>query len=98
MINTGGLKVPGPDVARRLEEHPDVRAAEVLGVPDPEWGERVVAFVAADLDLPTVREWVTDKHPREWAPRQVVQVAGLPLLPNGKVDRVMLRALAEDPE
>jgi O-succinylbenzoic acid--CoA ligase len=97
VINTGGLKVPGPEVARRLAEHPDVRAAEVLGVPDPEWGERVVAFVAADLDLGAVRDWVVAECPRAWAPRQVVQVAGLPLLPNGKVDRAMLRALAEDP-
>ena len=97
VINTGGVKVPGPEVARRLEEHPGVRAAEVLGVPDPEWGQRVVAFVAGDLDLAAVREWVAERCPRTWAPRQVVQVAGLPLLPNGKVDRVMLRALAEDP-
>ena len=96
VINTGGIKVPGPEVARRLREHPEVRAAEVLGVPDDEWGERVVAFVAADLDTETVREWVAARCPRAWAPRQVVQVAGLPLLPNGKVDRVMLRALAED--
>jgi O-succinylbenzoic acid--CoA ligase len=44
-----------------------------------------------------VRDWVTARMPRAWAPRQVVPVAGLPLLPNGKVDRVMLRALAEDP-
>jgi O-succinylbenzoic acid--CoA ligase len=97
VINTGGVKVPGPEVARRLAEHPDVRAAEVLGVPDPEWGERVVAFVAAELDLDAVRAWVSARCPREWAPRQVVQVAGLPLLPNGKVDRLTLRALAEDP-
>ncbi|MBV6726989.1 AMP-binding protein [Nocardioides daeguensis] len=45
VIVTGGLNVPGPAVAERLRQHPDVEAAEVLGVPDPEWGNRVVAFV-----------------------------------------------------
>ncbi len=101
VINSGGLKVPGPVVARRLEGHPAVRAAEVLGVPDEEWGERVVAFVAEDtggeVDLATLRDWVAAECPREWAPRQLVAVAGMPLLANGKVDRVTLRALADEP-
>jgi O-succinylbenzoic acid--CoA ligase len=100
VIASGGVKVPGPAVARRIGEHPGVRAVEVLGVPDPEWGERVVAFVAEDtggIDLADLRDWVAQECPREWAPRELVLVAGLPLLPNGKVDRVALRDLAEEP-
>ena len=47
VVNTGGVKVPASAVARRLRAHPSVTAAEVVGVPDPEWGERVVAVVSS---------------------------------------------------
>jgi O-succinylbenzoic acid--CoA ligase len=96
VIVSGGVNVPGPAVARRLREHPSVTAAEVLGVPDEEWGNRVVAFVAthADLSLDEVRDWVGSALQRPWAPRQLVLLPELPLLPNGKVDRVALRGLA----
>ncbi|MFC7502366.1 AMP-binding protein [Nocardioides sp. CPCC 206347] len=46
VIVSGGLNVPGPAVAERLLAHPSVAEAEVLGVPDPEWGNRVVAFLS----------------------------------------------------
>ncbi|GGF45170.1 O-succinylbenzoic acid--CoA ligase [Marmoricola endophyticus] len=93
VVNTGGVKVPAAAVARRLREHPDVETAEVLGVPDPEWGERVVAVVVGRLDLGAARDWVAAEHPRTWAPREVRRVDALPLLANGKTDRQRLREL-----
>ena len=48
------------------------------------------------LDTEEARAWVGEVHPRSWAPRELVSVDALPLLPNGKVDRVALRALAEE--
>jgi O-succinylbenzoic acid--CoA ligase len=95
VVISGGVKVPGAAVARMLERHPAVTAAEVVGVPDDEWGERVVAVVTADgsPDLAELRDLVTR---REWAPREVVVVPAFPMLPNGKVDRVALRAVAAD--
>ncbi len=93
VVNSGGVKVPAGAVAARLREHPDVVGAEVLGVPDPEWGERVVAFVEA-RPVPDLRAWVAERMPRAWAPKQVVAVTTWPLLPNGKVDRDALRRLA----
>jgi O-succinylbenzoic acid--CoA ligase len=71
-----------------------VRAAEVLGVRDPEWGNRVVAVVVGDLALEEARSWVGERHPRSWAPREVVVVPALPMLDNGKVDRLAVRSLA----
>ena len=95
MVVSGGVNVPAPAVAARLREHPRVEAAEVLGVPDDEWGTRVVAFVVGDLDLATARDWVALGRPRSWAPRQVVSLATMPLLGNGKPDRLRLRELAD---
>ena len=94
MVVTGGVNVPAPAVARRLREHPAVREAEVLGVPDEEWGSRLVAFVVGELSLADARTWVAERHPRSWAPRQLVTVEAVPLLANGKVDRVQLASAA----
>ncbi len=94
MVISGGVNVPTPAVAARLREHPAVRAVEVVGVPDPDWGQRVAAVVVGDLGLEEAREWVAAAHPRSWAPRDVVPVAELPLLANGKVDRRAVERLA----
>ncbi|WP_261819665.1 AMP-binding protein [Nocardioides sp. OK12] len=98
VVVTGGVNVPAPAVAARLREHPRVEAAEVLGVPDEEWGRRLVALVVGTdgpVPLDELRAWVADAHPRSWAPRHVVDLHALPLLANGKPDRVALQALAE---
>jgi O-succinylbenzoic acid--CoA ligase len=91
MVISGGVKVPAGVVAARLREHPAVRAAEVGGVDDEEWGRRVVAWVVGELTLDEARDWVAASHPRSWAPRELVLLDELPLLSNGKVDRMALR-------
>ncbi|MEU6136761.1 AMP-binding protein [Nocardioides sp. NPDC047086] len=98
MVITGGVKVPAALVARRLREHPAVEAAEALGTPDEEWGQRLVAFVVGDIDAAAVREWVAAEHPRSWAPRQVLALEAIPLLGNGKPDRQALLSLATSDE
>lgn len=94
VVVSGGVNVPGPAVAARLREHPAVREAEVLGVDDPEWGQRVVAFVVGDLTLDEARAWVASALPRAWAPRQLVRLDALPMLAHDKLDRVALRGRA----
>ena len=94
MITTGGVKVPAPAVAARIREHPLVFSVEVLGVPDEQWGHRVVAFVVGPVGLEEMRDWVSAESPRAWSPHQVVRVDSMPLLSNGKVDRLTLKGLA----
>ncbi|WP_346386252.1 AMP-binding protein [Nocardioides sp.] len=94
MVVSGGVNVPAAAVAARLREHPSVTAVEVLGVPDNEWGSRVVAFVVGDVTLDEARDWVGKKQPRSWAPRDLVRLDEIPMLGNGKPDRVRLQALA----
>ena len=97
VVNTGGVKVPASAVARRLRAHPSVTAAEVVGVPDPEWGERVVAVVVGALGLDEARDWVAAEQPRTWAPRELVaggrdspagQREGRPTRPEGAAVKV----------
>ena len=93
VVVTGGEKVPPAAVEAALEAHPAVAEAAVIGLPDAEWGERVVAFVVlrAPLTLAAVRDHVAATLPRSWAPRELREVDALPLLSSGKVDRAALR-------
>ncbi len=96
VINTGGHKVVPGEVVAVLQACPGVRDAAVLGEPDPEWGERVVAVVApADpADPPTLellRLHVQERLPRYAAPSRVVMVDAVPMLPSGKHDLARLR-------
>lgn len=93
VVISGGVNVPASAVAARLRSHERVREAEVVGVPDAEWGQLVVAVLVGDVALDEARDWVAVVHPRAWAPRRVVRVDALPLLPTGKVDRLAVLAL-----
>ena len=96
VINTGGHKVVPGEVAAALQTCPGVRDVAVLGQPDPEWGERVIAVVvpADPADPPALellRLHVRERLPRYAAPSRVVMVDAVPMLPSGKHDIVRLR-------
>lgn len=92
VVISGGVKIPVQVVAERLRQHLLIEQAEVFGLPDPEWGQRLVAVVVGSADEPDLRDWISMVHPRSWAPRDFVWAPSLPLLPNGKVDRQALQA------
>jgi len=96
VINTGGHKVIPGEVAAALQTCPGVRDVAVVGQPDPEWGQRVIAVVVpadpADPPAPELlRLHVRERLPRYAAPSRVVMVDAVPMLPNGKHDIVRLR-------
>ncbi len=92
VVISGGVKIPLTAVAERLRRHLLVQQAEVFGVPDPEWGQRLVAVLVGTAHDAELRDWISAEHPRSWAPREFRWVEQLPLLPNGKVDRQAIRA------
>lgn len=94
VIVTGGEKVAPAAVVARLEQHPAVVEVAVVGVPDEEWGQRVVAVVvlSAELTLAQTREHVAQCLPRAYAPRELRVMRSLPRLPSGKIDAAALSA------
>ncbi len=89
---SGGVNVPLAAVESALRDEPGVLDVVVVAQPDPEWGQRVVAFVVGALDRRQAAAALERVgHPRTWTPRSLHVVDSLPLLPNGKPDR---RALA----
>ncbi len=96
VINTGGHKVVPGEVAEALADCPGVREVAVVGQPDPDWGERVIAVVvpsdpADPPALELLRLHVRERLPRYAAPSRVVMVGAVPMLPSGKHDLVLLK-------
>ena len=96
VINTGGHKVVPGEVAAALESCPAVREVVVVGRPDQEWGERVIAVVvpADPADPPSLellRMHVRERLPRYASPSEVVLTEAIPVLPSGKPDLASLR-------
>ncbi|WP_377267465.1 AMP-binding protein [Peterkaempfera sp. SMS 1(5)a] len=95
MIVSGGVNIYPAEVEGELLQHPAVADAVVIGVPDEEWGQRVVALVALEPGTtPTQEELVTHCRSRlagYKCPRQVVFRDRLPRNQAGKINRIRVR-------
>jgi len=94
MITTGGEKVWPDEVERVISAHRDVAEVAVWKRPDPEWGERVVAWVVPADVLPKaeeLKELVAGTIAPWAAPKEIVFTTELPRTPSGKVKRSELR-------
>jgi acyl-CoA synthetase (AMP-forming)/AMP-acid ligase II/uncharacterized membrane protein len=88
MIVSGGENVFPQEVEELLEARGDVREAAVIGVEDPEWGQRLKAFVVTDGDGTTaedLKDYVKRNLARYKVPREVELIDELPRNQTGKV-------------
>ncbi|MFW2512866.1 AMP-binding enzyme [Demequina sp. SO4-13] len=96
VILTGGVNVHPVPVERALLAHGAIADAVVVGVPDLQWGERVVALVAvapgASVTLDGLRS--TLRLERAELPTTVLEVDSIPRTAAGKIDRYAARAIA----
>ena len=94
-INTGGEKVYPEEVEEALKEHPSVRDAVAVGVPDEKWGEAICAMVepqsGVTIDEDEIITHVKSKLAAFKAPKRVLTVDTIGRAPNGKVDYKRLR-------
>jgi O-succinylbenzoic acid--CoA ligase len=97
VLISGGVNVAPAAVEAALREHPGVADAVVVGRPDPEWGQRVLAAVVPTgeraPELAELRRWVADRLGAPAAPRQLHVLAAVPTLHTGKPDRRAVAAL-----
>jgi O-succinylbenzoic acid--CoA ligase len=102
MIVTGGENVWPDAIERVVARHPGVADVAVVGQPDAEWGQRVVAFVVpsdpgVELTLDSVRDQVKQELPAWYAPRSLVLVDAIPRTRLGKARRDQLMARTPAP-
>ena len=97
-ISTGGELVHPADVVDALESHPAVDGAAVVGLDDPEWGERVGALVVGageeaddENEIDAIRDHCETELADYKRPKTIAFVDELPLTASGTVDRDAVR-------
>ncbi|BBY82466.1 acyl-CoA synthetase [Mycolicibacterium pulveris] len=85
LIKTGGFRVGAAEIETALLGHPGVREAAVVGVPDDDLGQRIVAFVVGDAEPSALIEFVAQQLSVHKRPREVRLVDALPRNAMGKV-------------
>ena len=99
MVIRGGENVYPREVEEFLYTHPDVRDAQVVGVPDEKYGEELMAWIvlrdgASVLTADDVRAFASEKLARQKIPRYVRTIDEFPMTVTGKVRKVELREMA----
>ena len=89
IIKTGGYKVSALEIEEVLRTHPNIVECAVVGVADPEWGDRVAAAVelrgGGSLDLEELKDWAKQRLAPYKVPRALRVVPALPRNAIGKV-------------
>lgn len=98
VIISGGSNIYPREVEEVLLGHPGVREVSVVGRRDPEWGERVVAFVVADaaVDAAALDQHCLARIARFKRPKEYRFVDALPKNNYGKVLKTALRELLDE--
>ena len=95
MVISGGENIYPAEVESVLYDHPDVAEVAVIGAPDAQWGERVVAVIAPKagrtVTLEGLREFAQSRLARYKLPKELRLVEALPRNPTGKVLKAKLR-------
>jgi fatty-acyl-CoA synthase len=96
MVISGGVNIYPREIEDHLHTHPAIVDAAVIGVPDPEWGETLHAFIVVRdghaLTEPEVIAYCRDGLADFKRPRRVSFLTALPRNPTGKVLKRELRA------
>jgi o-succinylbenzoate---CoA ligase len=95
LVISGGVNVHPDEVEAVLAAHPGVAEVAVAGRADPDWGQRVTAFVvprdpARPPTLEELRAFSRERLAAAKAPRELVLVPALPRGPSGKLLRRLL--------
>jgi fatty-acyl-CoA synthase len=94
VIITGGRNVYSAEVEQAIADHPEVMDVAVIGRPDQEWGETVVAIITAadgsDLTPAAIRQHCTSRIADYKIPREFI-FAAIPRNGGGKVQKHLLR-------
>ncbi|MDX6741031.1 class I adenylate-forming enzyme family protein [Actinocorallia sp. A-T 12471] len=94
-IIRGGENVAPAEIEDVILTHPGITEAAVIGVADPEWGQRIVAVVVGEADPQEIRAWVRERLRSSKTPDAVVFRDALPKTDTGKLLRRTLVAELE---
>ena len=97
ILKTGGHKISALEIEEALRKHPAIAECAVVGVDDPEWGQRVAAAVVLNdgdvLDLPSLRNWAKELLAIYKLPSRLLLLDALPRNATGKVKKSAVATL-----
>ncbi|MBY4575511.1 cyclohexanecarboxylate-CoA ligase [Gordonia paraffinivorans] len=102
IVIRGGMNISVREVEDKLAGHPDIESLAVVGMPDPQLGEKVCCYLVAKPghSVPTVetlRSYLTDRGVAiQKTPERVVSVDELPMTATGKIQKHVLRKQIAD--
>ncbi len=93
MLISGGVNIYPSEIEAVLYDHPAVAEVAVVGHPDPEWGERPVAFVELrpEESLDGLADWCAERLAKIKVPDEFIAVDSFPRTVTGKIRKVELR-------
>ncbi len=99
MVIRGGENIYPREIEEFLYTHPDILDAQVVGVPDPKFGEELVAWIrlragAPALDAAALREFCSGQLAHFKIPRYVHLVEEFPMTVTGKIRKVEMREIS----
>jgi fatty-acyl-CoA synthase len=98
LIKSGGEWISSVNLEGLIMGHPQVLEAAVIGVPDPKWQERPVAYVVPKPDFKDtltkedIIAYLEPKIAKWWLPEEVIMIDAVPKTSVGKFDKKVLRA------
>jgi malonyl-CoA/methylmalonyl-CoA synthetase len=99
ILKTGGYKVSALEIEETLLTHPDIKECAVVGIPDPVWGDRVVAALVlregASLTTDALRAWGKERLASYKVPKEVVVMEELPRNAMGKCSKPDLKKIIQ---
>lgn len=97
MVKLGGYRIELEAVAAAIRRYPGIREAEVVLRDEAAAYPRIVAYYVGEADAAGLREFLASELPDYMVPADLVALAEMPSLPNGKIDRISLAALPNHP-
>ncbi len=102
ILKTGGHKVSALEIEETLRQHEAIAECAVVGIADPEWGERIAAAVVlregTALDLASLRAWARESLTAHKLPSRLLVLDVLPRNAMGKVVKPALAPLFKTAE
>lgn len=100
ILKTGGYKVSALEIEEVLRSNSEIADCSVVGVEDPDWGERVCAAVVAvrsgSIDPPAIRAWAKERLAAYKVPQEIREIDELPRNALGKVTKHVIKLWFED--
>lgn len=97
IIKSGGYKISALEIEDVLRTHSNINDCAVIGIPNPEWGELIVACLVlkdtqkSTINIKELKTWLEERLPKYKIPRQFIIRPALPRNVLGKVTKNELK-------